>query len=157
VLKHFVETLEEAPMEFRGAYVAQTAGGFRLHPTIIEDIAAHEARMAVETARLEQARALLRKLTVEATVNKALAKHPVSPGLREGVVALFMKEMPVGTREEGDAVVAFVETPYGPVSVESALEGWLGTEEGAAYLEKATPLPGDGPLAQQIRALRTVH
>lgn len=156
MLKHFVETLDEAPMEYRGAYVAQTAGGFRLHPTIAAEVDAHAAEVARIEADIAKSHALLRKLVTQSAVQKAMALHPIRDGLRGGVEALFAQQIPLSTREEADSYVAFVETPHGPVTVESALEGWLATEAGAVFLDRPAPA-GDGPLAQQIKALRTVH
>lgn len=155
-MQRTVPTLEGLTEQEAAVYLPEPNGGFRLHPELVDLLDRQDADLAAADARIVRLTAQIERETADKEIRAALAAAGVNPALRTAVVALFQEQMRVEVRGDPGNRVASVVTPYGPVSVASAVDAWLTGPEGDAYRGKPK-VTADGHLTQAMRALRTVH
>jgi hypothetical protein len=161
-------SLEGVPDEIAGGYEPD-GDGFRLHPDVAAEVEACEATMAemqaahdAEMAEIKESSAKLRAHADEVVkirqIRDALIVGGVKPGLVNGAAKYLLGTLAIDVAETDDGgVEVTVAGVYGPVSVSHAVESWLQTPEGEAYMPER-PSPDAGRYSQQIAALkRTLH
>lgn len=156
MLARRVTSLEALPEPDRDCYEADPAGGFRLIPDLIPDVERMEAEIEAKEDEIERKGALLRRLTIASAIGEALDSLDVQPQRKRVALTYLASSLEFDVREERGEMVAYVASPFGEISVSSAVESWLSSPEGAGY-RLLRPPQSDGLFAEMARSLRSIH
>lgn len=147
-----ITSLDEVALDEQAVYLEAPGGGYTLHPDIISVLDTHNADIAAGQARVTKAETRLRKAVIDHALNFALTAAGVDPVYRRAVSALLQGQMEFEVHEETQGHQAYALTPYGPVSVATAVSSWLMSPGGEPYRTKV-PNAAAGRYATMMRAL----
>lgn len=156
-----VDSLEDVPKDFRGAYEADpdqpelfrlTEEGHELR-ALYEEMASLDAEL--KTLKARDDKITKAKRTVEASLISAIASAGVKPAFQEGVSDILQKrhKFTVQPSDDGSGPVVMAESAYGAFPVETIVTSFLESDDGVGYRQKksgATP----GMFTTMINKLR---
>lgn len=141
-----------------GRYVL-TDKGRELRDWALGEMARVKSEIQQVTVRGEAALAAERKAThdsaVARSISAALAQKGVKAGLHAGAAALLMAShtFEVEGADNGDGKVVLARTAFGLFSVETIVDDFLATDEGAAFRGKLAE-PKDTYFADLMKGLK---
>lgn len=151
-----ISSLDDVAPEEQGVYVEAPGGGYTLHPDIISVLDTHNANITAGQARVTKAESRLKKAVIDHALDFALTAAGIAPVYRRAVSALLQGQTEFEVHEETQGHQAYALTPYGSISVASAVSSWLMSPGGEPYRPKVIS-PAAGRYGEMMRALRTVH
>ncbi len=168
-----VDDLATVPEGWRSLYEPCDAQGFALIPQaaealgavkiaadakLAEALAAQDARILAQAARIAADKKLLVDSVAGNAIRQRLHERGVRPGLMTAAITTFRRQFQVALEKRGDGEFeSIIEDSYGRVSAADALDAWLDKSEEAAAFRPPPPVK-DGPLTQALRAMRgSVH
>nr|WP_155249085.1 hypothetical protein [Mesorhizobium loti] len=155
------DRLEAIAESYRAAYIEEEDGtGYFLSTRTADVIRDGEAELASHKAQLEKlqvegpaklaaVKQQMRDDAVNTTLQSALAKAGVKEGLFEAAIALVKKKNAFEADKSDDGEYSVLaRTKFGLATVESVVQQFVQSDEGAAYRSAAAPTGGGGKFNQ---------